>query len=78
MHEQCQKIGETAGKIYKALEKNGGNTLEALPKEIGVSDSALFNQAIGWLCREGKLNFEKKGSGWQVTLADVSSGTCCH
>ena len=78
MHEQCQKIGEAAGKIYKALEKNGGNTLEALPKEIGVSDSALFNQAIGWLCREGKLNFEKKGSGWQVTLADVSSGTCCH
>ena len=77
MQEPCRRIGETAGKIYNALEKNG-KTLDALPKEVGVSDAALFNQAIGWLCREGKLNFEKKGSGWQVTLASVSSGACCH
>jgi hypothetical protein len=77
MQEQCQRIGETAGKIYKAIETNGGRTLEALPKEIGVNDTALFNQAIGWLCREGKLSFEKKGSVWQVTLASVSSGACC-
>ena len=75
MQEQCQRIGETAGKIYQVLEKDG-KTIEALPKEIGVNDAALFNQAIGWLCREGKLDFEKKGSGWQVTLAGVSSGVC--
>ena len=74
MQEQCHKIGETAGNIYKALEK-GGKTLETLPKEIGVNDAALFNQAIGWLCREGKLNFEKKGSGWQVVL--IASEVCC-
>ena len=76
MQEQCQRIGETAGKIYKTLEK-GAKTLEALPKEAQMNDAALFNQAIGWLCREGKLNFEKKGSGWQVTLSGVSSGSCC-
>ena len=78
MQEQCQRTGETAGKIYQALEKNGGCTLGALQKEIGVSDAALFNQAIGWLSREGKLDFEKKGSGWQVTLASVSSDACCQ
>ena len=78
MQEQYQKTGETAGKIYQALEKNGGRTLSALQKEIGVNDTALFNQAIGWLCREGKLDFEKKGSGWQVTLASVSSSACCQ
>ncbi len=76
MQEQCQKIGETAGKIYKALETSGGRAVDALPKEIGVSDAALFNQAIGWLCREGKLSLEKKGTGTQVTLA-ASSGACC-
>ena len=76
MQEQCQKIGETAGKIYEALEKSG-RTLEALQKEIRVNDKDLFNQAIGWLCREGKLDFQKKDAGWQVALASVSSGSCC-
>lgn len=76
MQEQCQRIGETAGKIYKTLEK-GAKTLEALPKEAQVSDAALFNQAIGWLCREGKLNFEKKGTSTQVMLA-ASSESCCR
>lgn len=75
MQEQCQKIGETAGKIYKVLE-NGSKALEALPKEAQVNNVALFNQAIGWLCREGKLSLEKKGTGTQVTLA-ASSGVCC-
>ena len=76
MQEQCQRIGEAAGKIYKALETSGGRAVDALPKEIGVSDTALFNQAIGWLCREGKLSFEKKGASVQVTLT-ASSGACC-
>ncbi len=75
MQEQCQRIGETAGKIYKALE-NGAKALAVLPKEAQVNDAALFNQAIGWLCREGKLNLEKNGTSVQVTLA-ASSGVCC-
>ena len=75
MQEQCQSVGEAAGKIYRALEK-GSRSLEVLPKEAQVNDSALFNQAIGWLCREGKLSFEKKGTGVQVTLA-ASSDVCC-
>jgi len=75
MQEQCQEIGEAAGKIYKALEKEG-KSFAALPKEAQVSDTVLFNQAIGWLCREGKLSFEKKGTNIQVTLA-ASTGACC-
>ena len=77
MQEQCQRIGEAAGKIYKALEKNGGRALGTLPKEIGVNDAALFNQAVGWLCREGKLSFEKNGQSVQIALAS-SSSTCCR
>lgn len=75
MQEQCQRIGEAAGSIYRALEK-GSKNFEALAKAAKVTDPALFNQAIGWLCREGKLSFEKKGTGVQVTLA-ASSGVCC-
>lgn len=42
MREQYQTIGETAGKIYWALEKNGAMETASLQKEINVPDSALF------------------------------------
>ena len=77
MHEQCTRIGETAGKIYQILEKQGDRTLEALYKESGMNDTAVLNQAIGWLCREGKLNLEKKGSNTHISLATVSTHGCC-
>ncbi len=61
-------IGETAGKIYRRLEQAGSKTGTVLQKEVGVTDSALFNQALGWLSREGKIHLEKKGRGWEVSL----------
>jgi hypothetical protein len=76
MHDLYQKIGVTAGKVHKALEKSGGSNLDALAKEIGVTDAALFNQSIGWLCREGKLSFEMRGQALRATLA-VSESACC-
>jgi len=51
MQEQYQAIGETAGKIYRGLEKNGTMETALLQKEINVPDSTLFNQALGWLAR---------------------------
>ena len=76
MHEQCTRIGETAGKVYQMLEKNGDRTLEVLYRESGMNDIALLNQAIGWLCREGKLNLEKKGSGTHISLVTASLCGC--
>ena len=78
MHEQCTRIGETAGKIYQLLKKNGECTFETLHKESGMNDVALLNQAIGWLSREGKLNLEKRGSSTHLSLATVSAHNCCH
>lgn len=77
MNEQCAKVGETAGKIYQILQKKGELTLENLSKESGMSDAALLNQAIGWLCREDKLHLEKKGSGTHLSLATASTHGCC-
>ena len=77
MNEQCAKVGEIAGKIYQILEKKGELTLQNLPKESGVSDVALLNQAIGWLCREDKLHLEKKASGTCLSLATASTHGCC-
>ena len=69
MREQHHEIGLTAGKIYQDLEREGPKPLIALQRDIGVSDSALFNQALGWLAREEKIDFEKKGKVWRVSLA---------
>lgn len=74
MQEQRIAIGETAGVIYQTLEKGGTKTMALLQKETGLA-SELLNQAIGWLAREGKISFEKKGNSLQLSLAGSSS--CC-
>ncbi len=68
MQEQYYAIGETAGKIYKALEQKGEQTVSKVQKEIGVSDESLFNQAIGWLARENNINFNKMGKTLKISL----------
>ena len=65
--EQCHRIGETAGKIYQSLQK-GSKTLAKLQKDIAVTDSVLFHQAIGWLARESKIKFCKEGRSMTVAL----------
>lgn len=68
MQEHYYFIGETAGKIYQTLEKQGALTPTKLQKEVGVEDTALFYQAIGWLAREDKINVSKQGKGVKVSL----------
>lgn len=75
MSEQNYFIGEAAGKVYQALEQNGTKSASALQKQAKISDAALFNQALGWLAREGKLSFEKKGKAVEVSL--THAGSCC-
>jgi len=71
MSAQYQTIGETAGRVYQALEQKGEMTLSALQKTTGVSESTLIHQAMGWLAREGKIDFQKKGKLVKVSL-------CCQ
>jgi len=75
MSDQNYFIGETAGKIYQILERVGPKSASALQKETKITDAALFNQALGWLAREGKLSFEKKGKAVEIFLSQV--GSCC-
>ena len=72
MQEQYDFIGETAGKIYRILEKKGGLALADLQKEIEVTDKALCYQALGWLAREDKINFKKEGRVEVVSLCGAS------
>ncbi|GEM_PF-317069 len=74
MQEQNHVIGETAGKIYRTLEKSGAMETASLQKETGVTDAALFNQALGWLAREDKIDFRKNDRAWAVSLARAQVG----
>lgn len=76
MNTRCNEIGEAAGKIYQGLEKNGTQDAGALQKETEIKDAALFNQALGWLAREGNIDFEKKGTSLEISL--IRAGSCCQ
>jgi len=52
------QIGEAAGKVWQALNSKGAMTRNEIAKATGVA-SEFLNMAIGWLAREGKLNFGK-------------------
>ena len=57
-----RRIGENAGIVWRTL--NGENRkweYEELKQATGLSGSDL-NAAIGWLAREGKIQFEEHGS----------------
>jgi hypothetical protein len=68
MQQQYQAIGEAAGKIFRALEKGGAVTIIELQSETKIADTVLFNQALGWLAREEKLNFTKSAKTLKVSL----------
>jgi hypothetical protein len=60
-------IGQTAGKVWEFLNKKGEATVADLKKNVDASGD-LVNQAIGWLAREEKLGFVKKGKTVKVVL----------
>ncbi len=70
---QKNDIGENAGKIYRALESKGAMEITSVQKEAKISDSGIFNQAVGWLARENKIDFRKDAKGWSLSLAGDSA-----
>jgi len=61
------KIGENAGLVWGAL-LNGAQGLKALKKATKLKNEELF-LALGWLAREGKVNFEEAEADTIVALA---------
>lgn len=52
------QIGETAGAVWRLLDANGPMTISKLVKELDAPRD-LTMQAVGWLAREDKLEFEE-------------------
>lgn len=61
------KIGENAGAVWAALQ-NGEQGLKALKKATKLKNEELY-LALGWLAREGKLNFRAEEADTFIALA---------
>ncbi len=53
-----EKAGETAGKIWSALNETDGLTAKQLKKAAKLVDKDLY-LGLGWLLREDKISTEE-------------------
>ncbi|TWU00179.1 hypothetical protein Pla108_11240 [Botrimarina colliarenosi] len=60
-------IGYAAGDVWGALHGKGWQTLAAV-KKASDCPADLTLMAVGWLAREGKLDFAVSGRSVKVTL----------
>jgi len=54
-----ERIGATAGEIWRCLNDNGPMSLAKLTKQVGVPRDSVM-QAVGWLAREDKVEIEER------------------
>ncbi len=60
-------IGHIAGTIWHYLEENNEATVTKITREIGETERSVL-MGVGWLAREGKLNFNQRKQGTYITL----------
>ncbi|MCB2229856.1 winged helix-turn-helix domain-containing protein [bacterium] len=66
-HLTNKDIGVLAGDIWQVLKKNGEVAISKLPKMLEESDAMAY-QALGWLAREGKIEYRSEGRATFVSL----------
>ena len=67
-----ENIGSVAGTIWHYLEDNDEATVTKLTREIGENERTIL-MSVGWLAREGKLDFEQRKQGTYITLKTQQS-----
>jgi hypothetical protein len=61
------QIGHTAGQVWDVLTRRDGQSLAELKKST-AAPADLVVAAVGWLAREGKLEFAANGRSVTVSL----------
>lgn len=67
MMTDTSSIGQTAGKVWQFLEHQGKSSVSAIEKGVPGS-SREVQMAIGWLAREGKVEFSDESRGLYILL----------
>jgi len=62
-----EKIGTSAGKIWQVLKKSDEVAISKLPKMLKENNTIIY-QALGWLAREGKIEYRSEGLTTFVSL----------
>ena len=60
-------IGDTAGEIWKLLEREGPLSVSAIANKITRPHITVY-MGIGWLAREGKLVFTETKRGMSISV----------
>ncbi|WP_329902923.1 winged helix-turn-helix domain-containing protein [Porphyromonas pogonae] len=63
-----QKIGENAGCVWRALNDFGKMDVKQLKKVTKIRLDKDLYAALGWLAKEGKLNFEDDGDDLKISV----------
>jgi Winged helix-turn-helix domain (DUF2582) len=71
-----EQIGRTAGEVWHELADSDGLSLAALKKSIDAPNELIL-AALGWLAREGKLDFATSGRSAKVSLRE-QAGALAH
>lgn len=61
------RIGISAGEIYNYLNSNGETSFSKMKKELDLKGN-FAELGLGWLAREDKIEFSKKGASVNVRL----------
>ncbi len=62
-----QTIGETAGRVWQILDKDGPLSITTLQRRADVPSRLLY-MALGWLAREDKVEVTAEGRNYLVRL----------
>ena len=65
-----EKIGNTAGRIWEALNVKGEMNILQIPKILDEKSQIAY-QALGWLAREDKIRYRSEGNKTFVSLNDA-------
>ena len=64
-------IGQAAGQIWTVLSNAEGPVgITEVPKRAQLKTQIAY-QALGWLAREGKVEYQSKGRKTEVVLMDA-------
>ncbi len=61
-------IGNTAGRVWSVLHEQGDLAISQIPKKLGETPAITY-QALGWLAREGKIEYRQEKKTTYVSLA---------
>jgi predicted transcriptional regulator len=70
--QSINEIGENAGKVWRAIRQNGGQTVVELETSTKLSRESVCG-AIGWLARENKIEINKTGRFIKYNLSPTET-----